>query len=169
MAWGTTTLNTVWNLVAPRASDASRISRGMARSASSVATITTGRVKHRQGQRRPDQRRLAEHLLAAEERLVDAGAHELDEEAQTEQPEHDRGHAGQVGDRDPDRARDRRYGRGVFVQVDRGGHAHRHDRDGHQHHQRHRAEDGREDPARGHAVSGRLRQKVHDRCGVPLG
>ena len=44
IAWGTTTWTTVWNLVAPRASEASRVSRGMARSASSVATMTTGRV-----------------------------------------------------------------------------------------------------------------------------
>ena len=44
LACGSTTLRTVWNLVAPRASEASRSSRGTARSASSVATITTGRV-----------------------------------------------------------------------------------------------------------------------------
>ncbi len=43
-ACGTTTCITVWNLVAPSASDASRSSRGTARSASSVATITTGSV-----------------------------------------------------------------------------------------------------------------------------
>ncbi len=43
-ACGTTTCMTVCNLVAPSASDASRSSRGTARSASSVATMTTGSV-----------------------------------------------------------------------------------------------------------------------------
>ncbi len=43
-AAGSTTRRIVWNFVAPVASDASRIERGTADSASSAATITTGTV-----------------------------------------------------------------------------------------------------------------------------
>jgi len=44
MAEGRMTRTSVCDLVAPRASEASRQSRGTARSASSVETITTGSV-----------------------------------------------------------------------------------------------------------------------------
>ena len=43
-AAGSTTRRIVWNFVAPVASDASRIERGTAPSASSDATMTTGTV-----------------------------------------------------------------------------------------------------------------------------
>ena len=43
-AAGSTTRTMVWNLVAPMASEASRIERGTAARASSEATITTGTV-----------------------------------------------------------------------------------------------------------------------------
>ena len=55
-AAGSTTRRIVWNLVAPMASEASRIERGTAASASSEATMTTGTVRRarvREAQRMP--------------------------------------------------------------------------------------------------------------------
>ena len=43
-AIGTSTRTRVWNFVAPRANEPSRVARGIARNASSVETITTGTV-----------------------------------------------------------------------------------------------------------------------------
>ena len=85
--------------VAPSASDASRISRGTVRSASSVATITTGRFSSASVSA-AQMSALAPHDLAAGGRAIDRRADELDEETEPEQPEHDRRHAGEVGDRD---------------------------------------------------------------------
>ena len=53
-------------------------------------------------ERRPDDRRLAVEEPSAVESAVDAPPYELDEEAESEQAEHDGGHAGQVLDRQAD-------------------------------------------------------------------
>ncbi len=55
-AAGSTTRSMVWSLVAPMATEASRMERGTAARASSEATITTGTVRRarvREAQRMP--------------------------------------------------------------------------------------------------------------------
>ncbi len=75
-------------------------------------------------------------------------ADRVDEEAEAEDAEDDRRHAGQVVDRDAHHAHQRPL-LGVLAQVERGEHAERRHREGHQEHHHHRAEDGREDAALG--------------------
>ena len=100
-AAGSTTRRMVWNLVAPVASDASRIERGTARQR---LLRRHDHDRHRQQaerQRRPQDAAGAEgrrrQPLGEERRSIDA-ADEVDEEAEAEDAEDDRGHAGQVVD-----------------------------------------------------------------------
>ena len=110
----------------------------------------------RQRQGGPEERRLAEAEDAGiREQPIQAPAHELDEEAEPEEAEDDRGHPSQVGHRHPDRLRQPGAGWGVLVQVDGGGHAHRQHRHGHEQRQDGGAVDGGEDPAGGHSLLGR--------------
>ncbi len=110
-------------------------------------------------------RRLAEHEASAEHHVVDAGAEEVHEEAEPEEPEHDRRHAGEVVDREVHHLREARAGLRVLDEVDRGQHAHRDDGERHQHDQRERAEDGGEDAAAAHAVRRRAGEELQRHVG----
>ena len=100
-AMGISTRTRVWNLVAPRASEPSRMPRGIARRASSVATITTGTVSRpsvRLAQRMPPVPKVgvpAATRSGKNHRSMQA-ADAVDEEAQAENAVDDRGDAGQV-------------------------------------------------------------------------
>ena len=83
-----------------------------------------------------------------EEEPVDRAADEVDEEAEAEDAEDDRRHAGQVVDGDAHGADERALPR-VLAQVERGEHAERGDHERHDEHHHHRAEDRREDAALG--------------------
>ena len=114
----------------------------------------------RERQRRPDERRLAVDELAAVERAVDRPAHRRDEEPETEQTEHDRRNAGEVGDADADDARELGIRRRVLGQIDCRRDAGRHRRDRHEQRQRDGAEDGGKDAALGHAIARRRRDEL---------
>src|SRR5690606_17807435 len=104
----------------------------------------------------------------SKEPRVDSAADELDEEAQTEEAEDDGGGPGKVVGRATDQPRVPGVGPSVLVQEDRGDHTHRYHRDGHEQHEEHRAEDGGEDPAGGHAVARRLGEEFPGELRKPV-
>jgi hypothetical protein len=77
---------TVWNFVAPRASDASRSSRGHGAQRLLRRHDDDGKGEHGHREGGPDEGGLAVDLLAAEERLVDARAHELTKNPRPKRP-----------------------------------------------------------------------------------
>ena len=103
LACGTTTLKTVWNLVAPSASDASRSSRGTARSASSVATMTTGSVSTAIVSAAQISAGWPKTFSPWKNALSMPAPRNWMKKPEAEQAEDDRRHARQVGDRDADR------------------------------------------------------------------
>ncbi len=111
---------------------------------------------HRHGEQRERQRG-PEDAAGAEgrrrqrlgiEQPVDRAADQVDEEAEAEDAEDDRGHAGQVVDRDAHHAHQQPL-LGVLAQVERRQHAERRHRERHQEDHHHGAEDRREDAALG--------------------
>ena len=152
-AIGTSTRSRVWNLVAPRASEPSRMPRGIARNASSVETITTGTVsspKVRLAQRMPPVPKVGVPAAtrSGKHHWSSSAADAVDKEPQTKNAVDDRGDAGQIVHRDPHDA-DQQAFFGVFAQVDAGQHAQREAGHGHQEDQHDCAENGRKQAALG--------------------
>ncbi len=111
--------------------------------------MTTGTVKQAERQRRPQdsagpERRRRQPL--GEKRLIDRAAHEVHEEAQSEDAEHDGRHAGQVVDGDAHQPDQNALMR-VLAQVQRRQDAERHGKQAHEDDHHHGAEDGRQNAA----------------------
>ena len=127
MTAGSTTRSVVSSLVAPSASEASRIPRGIAASPSSVATITTGivsRASVSEAHRMPPVPKVGVGSASAKKSRSMRAAHEVDEEAHAEDAEDDGGHAGQVVHGDAHGAHEGALAR-VLAQVEGRQHAER--------------------------------------------
>ena len=147
MTAGRTTRHIVSNFVAPSASEASRIPRGIAASPSSAETITTGTVRSASvsdAQRMPPVPQVGVGSDSAKKSPVDRPADEVDEEAEAEDAVDDRRDAGQVVHGDPHGADDRSLLR-VLAQVESRQDAERRHDEAHEEDHQDRAEDGRED------------------------
>ena len=168
-AWGRTTKITVWKRVAPSASEASRSSRGTARRASSVATITTGKVSTAMVRAAHSSAGWPHTRAPPENTLSMPAPTNCTKKPRPNRPNTIEGTPARLLTAMRTEPGQQRLGRGVLAQVDGGRHPDRHDRHRHQQHHRHRAKQRREDPALGHALLGRGEEERAATAGVRRG
>ena len=122
MTAGRTTRRVVSSFVAPKCQRPLAVPRGTAASPSSVATMTTGTVSSASvsdAHRMPPVPKVGVGSGSEKNSAVDRPADEVDEEADPEDAEDDRGHAGEVVHGDADGADEGALPR-VLAQVERG-------------------------------------------------